>query len=131
MLAGEFAPLQPFLDAIGVKTGLATGIIGGILMIVIGAVIAHRNVRLGAAIIGILLCFEAGFVAVLALIIVIKGGTLGHFSSAPFDPSAAKAGFTGLSLAAIFAFLSIAGVDSVAPVAAVWRAASTPSSPSR
>jgi amino acid transporter len=31
--------------------------------------------------------------------------------------SAATAGFAGLSLAAIFAFLSIAGVDSVAPVA--------------
>jgi len=106
-----------FLDAIGVSTGLGTGIVGGVLMVVIGAVIAHRAIRLGASIIGVLMCFEAGFVAILSLIIVIKGGSLGHFSSTPFDPSAAKAGFSGLTLAAIFAFLSIAGVDSVAPVA--------------
>jgi amino acid transporter len=106
-----------FLNALGAKSGLWTGIAGGILMVIIGGVIAYRRIRLGAQIIGILMCFEAGFVALLALIIVIKGGTLGHFSSTPFNPAAAKAGFTGLSLAAIFAFLSIAGVDSIAPVA--------------
>jgi amino acid transporter len=56
-------------------------------------------------------------VLLLSLFIVIKGGTLGHLTLTPFDPTAAKAGVTGLSLAAIFAFLSIAGVDSIAPVA--------------
>jgi amino acid transporter len=106
-----------FLQSIGVRSSLATGIAGGVLLVVVGAIIARRNIRLGATIIGVLMCFEAGFVAILALIIVIRGGTLGHLSSTPFDPSAAKAGFAGLSLAAIFAFLSIAGVDSIAPVA--------------
>jgi amino acid transporter len=61
--------------------------------------------------------FEATFVAVLALIIVVRGGTLGHFSGEPFNPGAATLGFAGLSFAAIFAFLSIAGVDGIAPVA--------------
>lgn len=106
-----------FLDAIGIGTNVWTGILGGVIMVILGGLIAYRNIRFGAMIIGVLLVTEAAFVAVLALIIVIKGGTLGHFSSKPFDPTAAKAGFTGLSLAAVFAFLSMAGVDSIAPVA--------------
>jgi amino acid transporter len=105
------------LSAAGVSSTLWTGIAGGLAMLIMAFFIARRNVRLGASLIGVLMCFEAAFVAVLALVIVIKGGTLGHISAAPFKPSAASAGFTGLALAAIFAFLSIAGVDSVAPVA--------------
>lgn len=105
------------LSIFGVSTSVWTGIIGGILCVLICGYIAHRNIRLGAAVIGVLMVFEAGFVLLLSLFIVIKGGTLGHFTLTPFDPTAAKAGVTGLSLAAIFAFLSMAGVDSVAPVA--------------
>jgi amino acid transporter len=105
------------LSIFGIGTNVWTGIAGGVASVLICGYIAHRNIRLGAAVIGVLMVFEAGFVLLLSLFIVIKGGTLGHFTLTPFDPTAAKAGITGLSLAAIFAFLSIAGVDSIAPVA--------------
>ena len=105
------------LSIFGIGTNVWTGIAGGVASVLICGYIAHRNIRLGAAVIGVLMVFEAGFVLLLSLFIVIKGGTLGHFTLTPFDPTAAKAGLTGLSLAAIFAFLSIAGVDSIAPVA--------------
>jgi amino acid transporter len=94
-----------------------TGIGGGLIMVVLAAMIARSNMKMGAMLIGVMMCVEAAFVAVLAVVIVIKGGVLGHFSAAPFKPSAASAGFNGLGLAAIFGFLSIAAVDSIAPVA--------------
>ena len=94
-----------------------TGIAGGIAAILIIGYLNHNNIKLSSTVIGILMILEATFVAAVALVIVIKGGYLGHFSATPFNPRAATAGFAGLSLAAIFAFLSIAGVDSVAPVA--------------
>ncbi len=106
-----------FLAYFGAPTSTWTGIAGGILMLILAGVIARRNVRIGASLIGILMCFEAAFVAALALVIVIKGGVLGHFSAAPFNPARASGGFNGLALGVIFAFLSMAGVDSIAPVA--------------
>jgi amino acid transporter len=94
-----------------------TGIGGGAAAILIIGYLNYNNIKLSSLLIGILMVLEATFIAAVALVIVIKGGHLGHFSSAPFNPGAATAGFSGLSLAAIFAFLSIAGVDAVAPVA--------------
>ena len=47
----------------------------------------HSNIKLSSAIIGTLMILETAFVAVLAVIIVARGGALGHFSSEPFDPS--------------------------------------------
>jgi amino acid transporter len=94
-----------------------TGIAGGAAAILIIGYLNHNNIKLSSTIIGILMIAEATFVAAVALVIVVEGGHLGHFSAAPFNPHAATAGFSGLSLAGIFAFLSIAGVDSVAPVA--------------
>jgi amino acid transporter len=94
-----------------------TGILGGVIAILVIGFLQHNNIKLSATVISVLMVFEASFVAVLALIIVIRGGTLGHFSAQPFNPGAATLGFAGLSLAAIFAFLSIAGVDGIAPVA--------------
>jgi amino acid transporter len=105
------------LDYAGVGTSLGTSLLGGFLSIVLAGVMARSNIKLGARIIGVLMIFEAGFVAFLSLVIVVKGGSLGHFSSAPFNPHAAAAGFKGIALAATFAFLAIAGVDSIAPVA--------------
>lgn len=94
-----------------------TGIAGGIAAILIIGYLNHNNIKLSSTVIGILMILEATFVAAVAIVIVVQGGHLGHFSASPFNPGAATAGFSGLSLAAIFAFLSIAGVDSVAPVA--------------
>jgi amino acid transporter len=94
-----------------------TGIAGGVAAILIVGYLNHNNIKLSSLVIGVLMVCEAAFVAAVALLIVVKGGHLGHFSAAPFDPGKATAGISGLSLAAVFAFLSIAGVDSVAPVA--------------
>jgi|GEM_PF-1207349 len=105
------------LSYAGVKPTTLTGVGAGVASILIIGWLNHNRISLSSLLIGILMTFEASFVVALALTIVVKGGSLGHFSSAPFNPAAAKAGFSGLSLAAIFAFLSIAGVDSVAPVA--------------
>jgi amino acid transporter len=94
-----------------------TGVGGGIAAILIVGYLNHNNVKLSSLVIGILMVLEGTFIAAVALVIVVEGGHLGHFSAAPFNPSDATLGFSGLSLAAIFAFLSIAGVDAVAPVA--------------
>src|SRR5215469_14267833 len=94
-----------------------TGIGGGVAAILIIGFLNYNNIKLSSLLIGILMVLEGAFIAAVALVIVIKGGHLGHFSAAPFNPGAATAGFSGLSLAGIFAFLSIAGVDAVAPVA--------------
>jgi amino acid transporter len=94
-----------------------TGVGGGILAILVVGYLNHNNIKMSSLVIGILMVIEGTFIAAVAIVIVAKGGHLGHFSAAPFNPGAATLGFSGLSLAAIFAFLSIAGVDAVAPVA--------------
>jgi amino acid transporter len=94
-----------------------TGIGGGVAAILIIGFLNYNNIKLSSVLIGILMVLEGVFIAAVALVIVIDGGHLGHFSAAPFNPATATAGFSGLSLAGIFAFLSIAGVDAVAPVA--------------
>jgi amino acid transporter len=94
-----------------------TGIAGGVISILVIGYLQHNNIKLSATVIAVLMVVEASFVAALALVIVVKGGALGHITATPFNPGAAGAGFAGLSLAAIFAFLSIAGVDGIAPVA--------------
>lgn len=105
------------MHALGNLSGVGAGCDEGIAAILIIGYLNHNNIKLSSTVIGILMILEATFVAAVAIVIVIQGGHLGHFSATPFDPRAATAGFAGLSLAAIFAFLSIAGVDSVAPVA--------------
>lgn len=105
------------LSYAGATPTTLTGVGAGVVAILIIGWLNHNRIRLSSLVIGILMSIEAAFVIALALTIVVKGGALGHFSGTPFNPSAAKAGLSGLSLAAIFAFLSIAGVDSVAPVA--------------
>jgi putrescine importer len=94
-----------------------TGIGGGVFAILFVGYLNRNNIKLSSLVIGILMVGEAVFIAAVAIVIVAEGGHLGHFSATPFNPAAATAGFSGLSLAAIFAFLSIAGVDAVAPVA--------------
>lgn len=94
-----------------------TGVGGGIVAIIIVGYLNHNNIKMSSLLIGILMTLEGLFIAAVAIVIVTKGGHLGHFSATPFNPGAATLGFSGLSLAAIFAFLSIAGVDAVAPVA--------------
>src|SRR6267378_3889256 len=60
------------LSIFGIGTNVWTGIAGGVASVLICGYIAHRNIRLGAAVIGVLMVFEAGFVLLLSLFIVIK-----------------------------------------------------------
>jgi putrescine importer len=106
-----------FLDFFGIGTSYWTAILGGIILVAIVAFLIHRDVQLSAKAIAALMVFEAGFVALLALYIVVRQGADGELSLGPFNPSEATAGFDGVILALVFAFLSIAGIDSVAPVA--------------
>jgi amino acid transporter len=105
------------LDVLGITPGFATGLLGGFILIVAVALMTHNDIRVGSNVIGGLMIFEAGFIVVLAAIIIIQGGELGRFTTTPFDPGAAANGLAGIATASIFAFLSIAGVDSIAPLA--------------
>lgn len=93
-----------------------TGIGGGVAAILIIGYFNYNNIKLSSLLIGILMVVEATFIAAVALVIVIEGGHLGHFSATPFNPGAATAGFSGLSLAGIFAFLSIGGWAVLVPI---------------
>lgn len=109
------------MSYIGIHISTWTSVLGGVLCLAIGAYLSYRNIRVSALIIGALMVFEATFVLILSIVIVVQGGVLGHFTSIPFNPLYAKNGFSGLGIATIFAFLSIAGVDAVAPVAEETR----------
>jgi amino acid transporter len=105
------------LSFFNIETGFLTGLLGGFLLIIFVGALTRTNVRVGSNFIGVLMIIEAGFVLFLALWIVIQGGELGRFTLEPFNPAAAAEGVRGIAVAAIFAFLSIAGVDSIAPLA--------------
>jgi amino acid transporter len=106
-----------FLSSLGVTANVATSLAGGILAVVIVALFTWQNIRLSVRSITVLMAFEAGFVAVLAFIIIVTQGVHGKLSIQPFNPAAAHAGISGLALGTIFAFLSIAAVDCLAPLA--------------
>src|SRR5262249_57221457 len=93
------------------------GAAGGSVRVAGVVYVILNNIKVSSLVVGICMVVEEAFIAAVAIIIVVNGGHLGHFSAAPFNPGAATLGFSGLSLAAIFAFLSIAGVDGIAPVA--------------
>ena len=110
---------NPLLQYFRVNPTFATGILGGVVATALVAWMLARNIHLSARSIALFMIFEAAFVIVFSLYTVFyqvahKG--IAH-PAAPFNPHAAGAGFTGLSLAVVFGILSIAGVDSVAPVA--------------
>jgi amino acid transporter len=110
---------NPLLQYFHVSATFATGLLGGIAATVIVGVMMARNIQLSSRSIAIFMTFEAAFVLVFSLYTVFD--QMAHHGvphpAAPFQPQSAGAGFTGLSLAVVFGILSIAGVDSVAPVA--------------
>jgi amino acid transporter len=114
-LFGEF--FNSLISIAGVTPTFGTGLAGGVFCILFVGALTRRNVRFSARLIAVMMTFEAGFVAALAALIIVDKGSHGALSLAPFDPHAAHAGLAGMSLGGIFAFLSIAGVDSLAPLA--------------
>jgi amino acid transporter len=100
-----------------VGTGYVSATLAGLIPIAVVGYMTKKNIRISARIVGYFIAIEAGFVALLALYIMIKQGINGHLSFQPFNPTAATAGWTGFLNALLFAVLAIAAFDIVAPMA--------------
>jgi amino acid transporter len=110
---------NPLLEYFNVNATFLTGILAGLACVAFVAWMMYRNIHLSVRQITLFMAFEATFVLVFALYTIFFQVAHKGISNptAPFNPHAAAAGITGLSLAVVFGVLSIAGVDSVAPVA--------------
>jgi amino acid transporter len=106
-----------FLNFFGVGTGYASATLAGLIPIAVVGYMTKKNIRISARIVGYFIAIEAGFVAFLAIYIMIKQGIAGHLSFQPFNPTAATNGWTGFLNALLFAVLAIAAFDIVAPMA--------------
>ncbi len=106
-----------FLNYFGVHTGYVSATLAGLIPIAVVGYMTKKDIRISAKIIGLFITIEAGFVALLAIYIMIKQGVNGHLSFQPFNPTAATAGWTGFLNALLFAVLAIAAFDIVAPMA--------------
>src|SRR5215471_11657468 len=80
-----------FLNYFGVSTGYLSATLAGLIPI---------------AVVGYFIAIEAGFVALLAIYIMIKQGINGNLSFQPLNPTAATAGWTGFLNALLFAVLA-------------------------
>jgi amino acid transporter len=89
---------------------------GGIGAVLIVAILTKQDVRLSARSLSLFIAVEAGFVAFLALYVLVKQGLAGHLSWQPVIPSRATS-WSGFITALLFGVLSIAAFDIVAPVA--------------
>ena len=106
-----------FLNYFGVSTGYLSATLAGLIPIAVVGYMTKKDIRISTRIVGYFIVIEAGFVALLAIYIMIRQGINGHLSFQPFNPTAATAGWTGFLNALLFAVLAIAAFDIVAPMA--------------
>jgi amino acid transporter len=109
------------LDYFSISAGTWTAMIAGLGSVVVVAVLTKKDIRISAKITGYFIMFEAGFVLLLALYIIIKQAIDGNFTIDPFIYSHNTAGWTGFQNAVLFAVLAIAAFDIVAPMAEETR----------
>ena len=109
------------LDYFGIGAGTWTAIISGLFSVVVVGVLTKKDIRISAKVTGYFIMFEAGFVLVLALYIILKQAIDGNFTADPFIYSHNTAGWTGFQNAVLFAVLAIAAFDIVAPMAEETR----------
>ena len=109
------------LDYFGISAGTWTAMIAGLGSVVVVGVLTKKDIRLSAKITGYFIMFEAGFVLLLALYIIIKQAIDGNFTLDPFIYSHNTAGWSGFQNAILFAILAIAAFDIVAPMAEETR----------
>lgn len=105
-----------FLNVFGVHSGTLTAMLGAVFAVLAVGYLTKRDIRVSARTVGIFICIEAGFVALLSIYIMIKQGIAGNLSLQPLNP-AATTSWSGFANALLFAVLSIAAFDIVAPVA--------------
>jgi putrescine importer len=105
------------LDYFGIGTSYWTATALGLISIVVVAIMTKRDIRISAKVTAIFIAIEAGFVALLAVYIIIKQAIDGNLSGQPLNPGAATHGWTGFQNALLFAVLAIAAFDIVAPMA--------------
>ena len=110
-----------FLNYFGVHAGYLTATLAGFIPILIVGYMTKKDIRVSTKLVGLFIAIEAGFVALLALYIIIKQGIAGNLSFQPLNPTAATAGWTGFLNALLFAVLAIAAFDIVAPMAEETR----------
>src|SRR5215467_13685690 len=75
-----------FLNYFGVGAGYASGTLAGLIPIVVVGYMTKKNIRISARIVGYFIAIEAGFVALLAVYIMIRQGINGHLSFQPLNP---------------------------------------------
>jgi amino acid transporter len=109
------------LNYFSIGAGTATAVIAGVASVIVVGVLTKKDIRLSAKVTGYFIAVEAGFVALLALYIIIKQGINGNLTLHAFDPGQATAGWTGFQNAILFAVLAIAAFDIVAPMAEETR----------
>jgi amino acid transporter len=109
------------LNYFSISAGTLTAILSGLACVLVVAILTKKDIRISAKVTGYFVAFEAGFVALLALYIIIKQAINGNFTLAPFNPANATAGWTGFQNAILFAVLAIAAFDIVAPMAEETR----------
>ena len=109
------------LDYFGIGAGTWTAIISGLGAVAVVAVLTKKDIRLSAKVTAYFIAIEAGFVALLALYIIIKQAIDGNFTLDPFVYSNNTAGWTGFQNATLLAILAIAAFDIVAPMAEETR----------
>jgi amino acid transporter len=119
VMFGLFA--NSLLDYFGVSTNYWTATALGLISIAVVAYMTRRDIRISAKLTAIFIGIEAGFVALLALYIIIKQAIDGNLSFQPLNPGAATHGWTGFQNALLFAVLAIAAFDIVAPMAEETR----------
>jgi amino acid transporter len=105
-----------FLSYFGVRPDALTAIAGGVSAVLIVAILTKQDIRLSARSLSLFIGVEAGFVAFLAVYVMVKQGLAGHLSWQPVIPSRATS-WSGFVAALLFGVLSIAAFDIVAPVA--------------
>ncbi len=106
-----------FLNFFGVHAGYLSATLAGFIPILIVGYMTKKDIRVSTKVIGWFIAIKAGFVALLALFIIIKQAIAGNLSFQPLNPTAATAGWTGFLNALLFAVLAIAAFDIVAPMA--------------
>lgn len=105
-----------FLSEFGVRPDALTAIAGGMVAVLAVALLSKQDVRLSARSLSVFIGVEAGFVAFLALYVLVKQGLAGQLSWQPLTPTHATS-WQGFVTALLFGVLSIAAFDVVAPLA--------------